>query len=608
MTASPSADPAGGSRAWSAGVLLLVVCDARVRTPGSRRRPSRMADRHGRAVLVHRSAPGDDGRAGPRGSRERPVLGKVGLPSGRLRGRARAVGLGAGTDRSRSGGVAAAPGSLSGVRADAGAAAAERVMRRADAVAMIGTALLAKASGAGHSPDRGGAQRAVLDGAGLAAPLSQAAGESPLSDTPNRLLRRQVRLSQTRLCQEFWGRAGDLSRARSWRAAGQTDAAIGDRLGVHATTVARALVGEHRLSNGLVESTNTKVGLLTRMAFGFKSPEAMIALAMLNLGGYCPPATRPPRRSVSTHGTSRGARFTGESCDGRGVDTVSKPCDGAPEPLIELNRGFPAQVFAGQRDVGLPDAGIVHGSVDEADQAAAAGELADAFGQGEDTQLLRVAQVDRAGQVGVQQRQDASDQVVDVTDGAGLGTVTGDGQWLFGQCLADEGRDRATVVRSHPRAVGVEDAGDTGVHAMGTPVGHGRGLGEPLRLVVHPPRAHRVHMPPVGLRLRMHLRIAVALGGGGEQETSALVLSQTQGVQRAERTDLQRLDRQLQVIDWGGGGGEVQHGVHGPRHVQIVRDVAAKQPEPLVAEQVLDIVWTAGAEVVQTQHAVTGAQ
>jgi hypothetical protein len=46
---------------------------------------------------------------------------------------------------------------------------------------------------------------------------------------------------------------------------------------------------EHRLSNGLVESTNTKVRLLTRMAFGSTAPEAMIALAMLNLGGYCPP-------------------------------------------------------------------------------------------------------------------------------------------------------------------------------------------------------------------------------------------------------------------------------------------------------------------------------
>src|SRR5664279_4477785 len=41
-------------------------------------------------------------------------------------------------------------------------------------------------------------------------------------------------------------RAGDLSRARSWRAAGQTDAAIWDRLGVHATTVARALAGVDR--------------------------------------------------------------------------------------------------------------------------------------------------------------------------------------------------------------------------------------------------------------------------------------------------------------------------------------------------------------------------
>ncbi|MDN5779732.1 MAG: ISL3 family transposase [Humibacillus sp.] len=45
---------------------------------------------------------------------------------------------------------------------------------------------------------------------------------------------------------------------------------------------------EHNLSNGLVESTNTKIRLLTRMAFGFKSPEALIALALLSLGGHKP--------------------------------------------------------------------------------------------------------------------------------------------------------------------------------------------------------------------------------------------------------------------------------------------------------------------------------
>jgi len=42
----------------------------------------------------------------------------------------------------------------------------------------------------------------------------------------------------------------------------------------------------HRLSNGLIEATNTKIRLLTRIAFGFKSVDALIALAKLHLGGY----------------------------------------------------------------------------------------------------------------------------------------------------------------------------------------------------------------------------------------------------------------------------------------------------------------------------------
>jgi transposase len=45
---------------------------------------------------------------------------------------------------------------------------------------------------------------------------------------------------------------------------------------------------EHGLSQGLIESTNTKIRLLTRLAFGFRSPEALIALAMLALGGHRP--------------------------------------------------------------------------------------------------------------------------------------------------------------------------------------------------------------------------------------------------------------------------------------------------------------------------------
>ena len=45
---------------------------------------------------------------------------------------------------------------------------------------------------------------------------------------------------------------------------------------------------DHHLSNALIESTNTKIRLITRTAFGFANPDALIALAMLNLGGYRP--------------------------------------------------------------------------------------------------------------------------------------------------------------------------------------------------------------------------------------------------------------------------------------------------------------------------------
>jgi transposase len=56
---------------------------------------------------------------------------------------------------------------------------------------------------------------------------------------------------------------------------------------------------EHGLSNALIESVNTKIRLITRIAFGFRSPQALIALAMLSLGGHKPvlPGRTNPRIS-----------------------------------------------------------------------------------------------------------------------------------------------------------------------------------------------------------------------------------------------------------------------------------------------------------------------
>ena len=61
---------------------------------------------------------------------------------------------------------------------------------------------------------------------------------------------------------------------------------LASRIVTHRDPIDAAL--DHGLSQGLIESTNTKIRVLTRIAFGFHNAEALIALAMLALGGHRP--------------------------------------------------------------------------------------------------------------------------------------------------------------------------------------------------------------------------------------------------------------------------------------------------------------------------------
>ena len=70
---------------------------------------------------------------------------------------------------------------------------------------------------------------------------------------------------------------------------------LGRKIRRHLPGIEAAMV--NKLSNALVESTNTKLRVLHRMAFGFRDPEHLIALALLDRGGYCPPL---PGRSSPT--------------------------------------------------------------------------------------------------------------------------------------------------------------------------------------------------------------------------------------------------------------------------------------------------------------------
>jgi transposase len=94
----------------------------------------------------------------------------------------------------------------------------------------------------------------------------------------------------------FKGEAGIEALARwcSWARRSQIPAFVrlARRVLRHRAQILATL--QHGLSNALIESTNTKIRLLTRMAFGFHGPEPLIALALLAHGGYCPPL--PGRR------------------------------------------------------------------------------------------------------------------------------------------------------------------------------------------------------------------------------------------------------------------------------------------------------------------------
>jgi transposase len=58
------------------------------------------------------------------------------------------------------------------------------------------------------------------------------------------------------------------------------------KIATHRDAIDAAL--DSGLSQGLIESTNTKIRLLTRIAFGFRGHEPLVALAMLGLGAHPP--------------------------------------------------------------------------------------------------------------------------------------------------------------------------------------------------------------------------------------------------------------------------------------------------------------------------------
>ncbi len=79
-----------------------------------------------------------------------------------------------------------------------------------------------------------------------------------------------------------------LDRWISWARRSRIDAFVRLQRSIVKHRAAIDATLDNGLSNALIESTNTKIRLLTRIAYGFRSAKALIALALLALGGHRP--------------------------------------------------------------------------------------------------------------------------------------------------------------------------------------------------------------------------------------------------------------------------------------------------------------------------------
>lgn len=146
------------------------------------------------------------------------------------------------------------------------------------------------------------------------------------------------------VCSRSKGQAGKeaLDRWPSWA---QRCRQLQRKIGRHRDTIDAAL--QHGLSQGLIEEH--QAAGLDPHGFGFRSPEALIALGMLALGGYRPPA-RPSSRMMTPSNDRRASNFRSSSLMRRvaGVSADPGPTTRSPATSVALPRVTVASSLDGE--------------------------------------------------------------------------------------------------------------------------------------------------------------------------------------------------------------------------------------------------------------------
>ena len=124
-------------------------------------------------------------------------------------------------------------------------------------------------------------------------------------------------------------------------------------------------------------------------------------------------------------------------------------------------------------------------------------QCANAFGEFENRNFLRISDIRRLVLVGHHQAINSFDKIGDVAETARLFSRAVHGDGLSGQRLMNEVRKRASVVQAHARAIRIKDSHDMRVQSLGAMVGHGHGFSKALGFVIHSARSDGIHVAPI---------------------------------------------------------------------------------------------------------------
>ena len=266
--------------------------------------------------------------------------------------------------------------------------------------------------------------------------------------------------------------------------------------------------------------------------------------------------------------------------------------------MLQAHLGLPAEFPLSQRNVGLALAGVIsrQGLFDQRQIRTDAG--AHLFGQLANGELMRIAQVDGPGGVAIHQADQALDQIVDITEGTTLAAVAIEGDRLTAQGLHDEIAHHTAIVGQHARAVGVEDARDPDLAAIHALVIEAEGFSDAIAHVVTGADTDRIHATAVALRLGMHVRIAIHLTGGGEQQASLYAAGQAEHVVSPEETGFGGFDRIDLVMNQRSGTGEVPEAVN--FQLDRLGNVVANEFKAWMIPLLAHIGLTTGEGVIET--------